>query len=149
MREGNHMRAVLIIVIENCRNQTINGYLQSLYQEKSFCFHGLDHMLLLIEEILDSEGVPAENGECRHLVKMDPVKTKRRTKKITHPEKFGRMVKFCPVRNRLKTGENVFTVTIYSRQNASIQGVIRNSRGSACFRSGMEGLRMICECLPA
>ena len=35
MREGNHMRAVLIIVIENCRNQTINGYLQSLYQEKS------------------------------------------------------------------------------------------------------------------
>ena len=50
MREGNHMRAVLIIVIENCKNQTKSGYLQSLYQEKSFCFHGLDHMLLLMEE---------------------------------------------------------------------------------------------------
>ena len=50
---------------------------------------------------------------------------------------------------RLNTWENVFAVTIYSRQNASIQGVIRNSRGSACFRSGMEVLRMICECLPA
>ena len=141
------MRAVLIIIIENCKNQTISGWLQSFYEEKPVCFHGLDHMLFLIEEILDSEGVPAENGECRHLVKMDPVKTKRRTKKITHPEKVGRMVKFCPVRNRLKTGENVFTVTIYSRQNASIQGIIRNSRGSASFRSGLEVIRIMNECM--
>ena len=106
------MRAVLIIIIENCKNQTISGWLQSFYEEKPVCFHGLDHMLFLIEEILDSEGVPAENGECRHLVKMDPVKTKRRTKKITHPEKVGRMVKFCRVRNHLKTREYEFPVTI-------------------------------------
>ena len=56
MREGNHMRAVLIIIIENCKNQTISGWLQSFYEEKPVCFHGLDHMLFLIEEILDSEG---------------------------------------------------------------------------------------------
>ena len=147
MREGNHMRAVLIIVIENCRNQTINGYLQSLYQEKSFCFHGLDHMLLLMVYILDREGMPADSGEFRHLAKMDPVK--KRTKIISDAETVPRKVKFCPIRNRLNTRENVFAVTIYSRQNASIQGIIRNSRGSACFRSGMEVLRMICECLPA
>ena len=140
MREGNHMRAVLIIVIENCKNQTKSGYLQSLYQEKSFCFHGLDH-------ILDREGMPVDSGDRRHLVKMDLVK--KRTKIISDAETVPRTVKFCPIRNRLNTWENVFAVTIYSRQNASIQGVIRNSRGSACFRSGMEVLRMICECLPA
>ena len=99
------MRAVLIIVIENCRNQTINGYLQSLYQEKSFCFHGLDHMLLLMEYILDREGMPADSGEFRHLAKMDPVK--KRTKIISDAETVPRKVKFCPIRNRLNTRENV------------------------------------------
>ena len=104
-------------------------------------------MLLLMEYILDREGMPVDSGDRRHLVKMDLVK--KRTKIISDAETVPRTVKFCPIRNRLNTWENVFAVTIYSRQNASIQGVIRNSRGSACFRSGMEVLRMICECLPA
>lgn len=34
------MRAVLTIITENCKNQKISGYLQSLYQEKTFCFPG-------------------------------------------------------------------------------------------------------------
>lgn len=35
------MRAVLIIIIENCKNQTISGWLQSFYEENRSASMGL------------------------------------------------------------------------------------------------------------
>lgn len=139
------MKAVLLIVVESRKNQCICGSLQSLYQKKPLEFQGLDHMLFLMEDVMDSEGMHAESGEYRHLV--GGKECGGYAKETAVQKNESETVKFCPRHMGAADSENVFAVTIQSRQNATIQGFVKNCRGSACFRSGMELIRMIRECL--
>ena len=39
--------------------------------------------------------------------------------------------------------KNIFSIRVYSRRNASIQGTLKNSKGQMNFRSGMDVIRGI------
>ena len=54
-------------------------------------------------------------------------------------------VKFNP--NNICAVKNIFSIRVYSRRNASIQGILKNSKGQMNFRSGMDVIRAIHECM--
>ena len=46
---------------------SVRGYLQTFYYENPFFFRGLDHMLVLIEAIMDAAAYPSKCNEYRYL----------------------------------------------------------------------------------
>lgn len=137
----------MLIVIENYYAGLARGYLQTFFKEEPFYFWGLDNMLLQIENVMDMVGYPCKSNEYRHMRKANTARQQK--KELTDRTKRLReeLVGFNPNQVCLVKKKCVFSIRIYSRRNASIQGILKNYRGNVGFRSGMDVIRVIHECL--
>ena len=128
--------ATMFIVIENYYNGIAKGYLQTFYYEEPFYFFGLDNMLIQLENVMDMAGVPRKCNEYRYLSKNPPARKRAKgTEKRNSPVPL-QHVRFNP--NNICSAKNIFSIRVYSRRNASIQGTLKNSKGQMNFRSGMD-----------
>ena len=147
-REGGiypEYTATMFIVIECYYNSIAKGYLQTFYQEQPFPFFGLDNMLIQLERIMDMAGVPSKCNEYRHMVNISSArKTKKDLPHMESDQKF-QSVKFNP--NNICAAKHLFSIRVYSRRNASIQGILRNAKKQMSFRSGIDVIRGIHECM--
>ena len=133
--------ATMFIVIENYYNGIAKGYLQTFYYEEPFYFFGLDNMLIQLENVMDMAGVPRKCNEYRYLSKNPPARKRAKgTEKRNSPVPL-QHVRFNP--NNICSAKNIFSIRVYSRRNASIQGTLKNSKGQMNFRSGMDVIRGI------
>ena len=150
LRDGGRypeQTATMFIVIEGCSQGIVRGYLQTFYYEDPFFFRGLDNLLVLIEAIMDAAAYPSKCNEYRHL---------SRTPR-TMGEADGHMVvtrpeKLQPARYNLSdlctvSKKRLFSIRVYARRNSSIQGILKNYKGSVSFRSGMDVIRVMHEYL--
>lgn len=139
--------ATMFIVIEGCSQGIVRGYLQTFYYEDPLFFRGLDHMLVLIEAIMDAAAYPSKCNEYRYLSRTPRmIGQEDGSRNRMRPEKLqtGRynLSDICTVTKR-----RLFSIRIYARRNSSIQGILKNYKGSVSFRSGMDVIRVMHEYL--
>ncbi|MCR2023607.1 hypothetical protein NSB04_28470, partial [Blautia pseudococcoides] len=131
--------AAVIIQFFNYKDCVPSGELRSLYHNTRMIFHGLDQMLLIMDEIMEQAGYPQADFAPRCLKMCE--------------EKFPR---FCNWEGAAKEESGMdfsqwdrrlykknITIQIYCRKNASMQGEVRFPKEKIHFRSTLELMRMI------
>ena len=106
----------MYVQFQSYQNKVACGKLYSLYYEQEFDFYGLDQLLLIMDDIMDSVNYPQSTP-----------------KKDLHAADGERD-------NTAKTGVEI---RVYYRQQASMQGEIRVKGRKVYFRSGMELMRLL------
>lgn len=137
--DNKEYAAAVIIQFFNYKDCVPSGELRSLYHNTRMIFHGLDQMLLIMDEIMEQAGYPQADFAPRCLKMCE--------------EKFPR---FCNWEGAAKEESGMdfsqwdrrlykknITIQIYCRKNASMQGEVRFPKEKIHFRSTLELMRMI------
>lgn len=141
--------ATMFIVIEGYSEGIVSGYLQTFYYEEPFYFRGLDNMLVQIETIMDAAAYPSKCNEYRHFSRtpwMIENGEQDGKENAMKPEKLQKasfnINGICTVSKKA-----LFSIRVYARRNSSMQGILKNYKGSVSFRSGMDVIRVMHEYL--
>lgn len=137
----------MMICVDSCEDGLVNGRLYSHCFPETRTFHCLDQMLLILEDVLDENMLVQAWNEPRSLTK----KAKRRKSgaisrgdaPVQHC--VGKPSEFRALRP-LKGKTASFYLRVYSRQNASMQGIlvqVGRENHAMAFRSALELVRMI------
>lgn len=123
------------------------GDVSSLYLDKSFSFQGLDHLLLLMEDIMDYV-----QASCPTILFPQASFQHRSIKSGKTAPVFqeidGEIITEFESSPEQKKGQALFAViTVYHRQNASMQGELRVLKRKVYFRSGLELIRLLHQAL--
>ena len=137
--DNKEYAAAVIIQFFNYKDCVPSGELRSLYHNTRMIFHGLDLLLLIMDEIMEQAGYPQADFAPRCLKMCE--------------EKFPR---FCNWEGAAKEESGMdfsqwdrrlykknITIQIYCRKNASMQGEVRFPKEKIHFRSTLELMRMI------
>jgi hypothetical protein len=126
----------MMVYFTSYENGIARGELKTGYYKESFPFYGVDHLLLLMDDVMDSVNYPQTTTNYRHIEKeWKPYTTvvnagvRREVIPFSEPKAHG-----LPVR-------------VFSRDNARMQGEIVVDGNKIRFRSGMELTRLIHEYL--
>ncbi|MBU9736805.1 hypothetical protein [Diplocloster agilis] len=126
----------MYVQFQSYQNKVACGKLYSLYYEQEFDFYGLDQLLLIMDDIMDSVNYPQSSVNHRNLKNCNPYfldLSAWTPKKDLHAADGERD-------NTAKTGVEI---RVYYRQQASMQGEIRVKGRKVYFRSGMELMRLL------
>lgn len=142
--------ATMMICFHGIENGTAFGELWSFYFRKPRPFKGLDHLLFTMEDLMNEAGQPKAWCETRNWETSNKRSNRSGSEQQT-PIKFikkKRIPAYGPgdlvnVHGKLCT----FFVRVYCRQNASMQGMLRNGKETACFRSGLELMKLMQQAL--
>lgn len=126
--------------------KTAKGYLKTIYYDRPFYFSGLDHLLLLMEDIMDSVNYPQVTTKYRNI---NGELFSRQAQILSDFDEKSAISTF--EENREVTGclkNTVLTVQVFCRRNSSMQGELRiGTDKKVNFRSALELLRLIYEYL--
>lgn len=141
--------ATMLICFSGMEGGTPYGRLWSFCYREPVPFKGLDQLLLVMNELMDRAGYPEAWCELRRWGKIAGREKRGEGEREFAAPKEKRTPAYGPrdlraVRGALLT----IPIRVYSRQSASMQGVIRNGRESVHFRSALELLRLLWQALP-
>lgn len=117
------------IRIYSYNDRIAGGVVTSIQDKREIPFCGLDQAVLIIEELLD------------------------RNRQMAPDYRYMRGCAGCrgwldnQVSRQSSGRRQNFLVRVYGRQNRSLQGELRTGDKRCCFRSGMELMRLIHQCL--
>ncbi|WP_343250376.1 hypothetical protein [Diplocloster hominis] len=126
----------MYVQFQSYKDKVACGKLYSMYYKQEFDFYGLDQLLLIMDDIMDSVNYPQSSVGHRHFKGSSPYFldlsgwTLRKDLNSPGEERF----------NAAKTGVEI---RVYYRQQASMQGEIRVKGRKVYFRSGMELMRLL------
>lgn len=135
----------MILCFLSYKDRIAKGYVKTIFYDQVFYFCGLDHMLLLMDDIMDKVNCPQRTSNYRNIngqrfrVQSDIFRKSEETEKVSVFEDA--------VEIKQERMKKVVTVEVCCRRNASIQGRLKLSSGDICFRSGMEIIRLLHEYL--
>lgn len=123
------------------------GDVSTLYLGKTFHFHGLDHLLLIMEDMMDyirtsCPAVPFPQAFCDHR-SLKVGKTGTTFQEVNEEV----ITQFESPPAQKKTGAHIAAITVYYRQHASMQGELRTAGRKVFFRSGLELMRLLHQAL--
>lgn len=137
--DNKEYAATVIIHFFSYKSCVPCGELRSLYRNRRTVFHGLDQMLLMMEEIMDQAGYPQADLEHRCL-KTCP----------NNPARFDTHEQTVDADSSTALTEwdrglfrEHITIQVYCRKNASMQGEARFPGEKINFRSSLELMGMI------
>lgn len=125
----------------------VSGYLKSVYyDDKVFYFNGLDHLLLLMEDIMDTVDHPQRSVNYRNI---DGRSLRRQTEIFVKSDSFQMTSIFEDEEvKEINLKKKALSVQVFSRRNSSIQGELYIEPDKRVFfRSGIELIRMLYEYL--
>lgn len=135
----------MILCFTSYHNRIARGYLKTIYFEKTFYFCGLDHLLFIMDDIMDGVNRPQRTSCYRNIrgqkfrMQSDIFRKEENTDKVSvfeDAEDYGQ-----------ELDKKMITIEVYCRRNASIQGQLKLPCGKVFFRSGMELMRLLHEYL--
>ena len=136
----------LFIYVNEWDKSIASGQLWSFCVQKPIAFHGLDDLLLTLDDVLDEIVQPARWCELR-TVSSEKKKTSANTNAPTERKLYHPPEELSRVHGKVGTA----AIRIYARQNASMQGELQFSgkerRQAICFRSALELLHLLREWL--
>lgn len=137
----------MVISFLSYRDRKVSGYIRSVYYDnKSFYFTGLDHLLLIMEDIMDRADYPQTSVDYRNL----KGKTFRRQADIFEKEDNKETISLFEDQKTedMNLKKNAVSVLILSRRNSSIQGELTiGAANKVYFRSGIELIQFLYEYL--
>ena len=143
----------VFVYFTSYENRIACGKVELPYLEQIVDFQGLDHLLLMIEDMMDF--VNSKNNDAHYpqaaLEKRSLVRKKQAAGPTFYDFKGNTPV--SKVTNPLPrfTGKKLAfaAISIRYRQNASMQGMLRGAGNDLPFRSGVELLRLLHQLLTA
>lgn len=125
-----------------------SGQLWSFCVQKPIAFHGLDDLLLTLDDVLNKIGQPARWCKLRTV---SSEKEKKKTSANTNVSTERKLYHMPEELSRVHGKVGTAAIRIYARQNASMQGELQFSgkerRQVICFRSALELLHLLREWL--
>ena len=137
----------MVIKFLSYKDRKAGGYIKSVfYENHQFYFEGLDHLLLLMEDIMDMADYPQIEVDYRNLEGRTLKKQNYILKNYNNRETISIFEDTETKEINLK--KKLVSVQVISRRNCSIQGVLNiNTEKKVFFRSGMELIRLLYEYL--
>lgn len=126
----------MYVQFQSYQDKVASGKLYSWYYKQEFDFCGLDQLLLIMDDVMDSVNYPQSSVDHRHLKNSSPY--------------FLDLSAWTPQKDLNSEGDGKYNATktgveirVYYRQHASMQGEIRIKGRKVYFRSGMELMRLL------
>ena len=139
------MACKMVICFLSYNNRKVSGYVKSVYYDnRPFYFEGLDHLLLLMEDIMDTTDYPQVTVDYHNL----KGKTFKRQSDIFKAYDDRKMVSLFADEEIKDAGpkKKIACVQVISRKNSSIQGELSiNAKVKVFFRSGIELMQLLYE----
>ena len=118
------------------------GELETPFFERNFCFHGLDQLLLIMEDIMDIVKNSAPGASLSHRdIKVPGMQGERFLDDWNGSQTAGH-INFSQNKWSGSKAPRV-VLKIYRRQHASMQGALRINGQKVHFRSGVELMRLL------
>lgn len=145
--EWKGLATYMIVHFSSYRNKIAKGELINMYYEKKVPFCGLDQLIMCMDEIMDMDNLPEREFHPRctenHRARIpDFLSQVHNTNIFFHPneedshEEPSKNPKFISV-----------AIHVYRRENGSMQGELRIADENIRFRSALELIRLLYECL--
>ena len=133
--------STMILCFDQWENDVAVGSLWTFFRSTPIPFRGLDHLLFIMDALMDQAEQPIPWMEQRHIkeqVKPHPNRRKNHSRRTASPIQR-------PLSFRLGLLATV-SVRVYTRRHATMQGVLRAEHNqTVCFRSGLELLYLLRE----
>ena len=143
----------MIISIDSFENRLASGCLCNFYFEDATPFSSLDQLLISMESVMEKAQMPQSYVELSQAV---PIQKKRKRAKMALEKDvddapLSKQPPFYSIETlRAAKGELAnFYIRVYSRQHASMQGVLVDAKNNDtyAFRSGVDLIRVLYELL--
>lgn len=129
----------MIIQFTSYQDRIACGTLHSAYYERIFPFCGMDHLLLMMDDIMDSVNCP-QAGFGHRSLKMDGSHGVE-FQDLSSEQKITDFTAECSQVARF--AKSCIAIRVLYRQQASMQGELRVNMQKFYFRSGLELMRLL------
>lgn len=137
----------MVIRFLTYKKRKVSGYVKSVYyDERIFYFCGLDHLLLLMEDIMDTADYPQTTVDYRNI----KGESFRQQTEIFMKDGVQNIVSLFEDEEitEINLEKKAVSVQVITRRNCSIQGELCiGPKTRVFFRSGVELMRMLYEYL--
>ncbi|GFI27447.1 hypothetical protein IMSAGC012_02574 [Lachnospiraceae bacterium] len=129
----------MLLRFDSYERQIAKGEFQTVHFCRPFLFEGLDHLLLLLDDVLDALQFPKQAKEYRYLG-TEYENSKCRGPKIGKPD---RQVLWGERPQNGTCFRGQMTITVNRREHGSIQGMVNAGGIKTYFRSALELMHML------
>ena len=129
----------MLLRFDSYEEQIAKGKLQTVHYCKPFLFEGLDHLIMIMDDVLDAIQFPKQAGEYRH-----PGRECEGKKCVF--QKIGQPDRQILGGGSQKSGvsfQGQMTLTVNRREHSSIQGMVNVDGVKTHFRSALELMHML------
>lgn len=142
MNQDAYYSEPMLLHFDSYENRIAKGKIQTVCYRNPFQFDSMDHLFMIMDDILDAVGFPRREGFIRHLEEKDNQKI--------HP--FQKIKQEDYIKNRQElTNSSRFhgqmTVIVRRREHSSMQGTVAIGEERKNFRSALELMHMFHEYL--